>query len=58
MKTSMLTQKNVCALLGLIMALTIIFSASIQVNKVKEDHQINISYSQNPETTENFGLKL
>ncbi|AFL83686.1 hypothetical protein Belba_1047 [Belliella baltica DSM 15883] len=34
MNTSILTQKNVCAFLGLIMALTIVFSASAQENKV------------------------
>ncbi len=32
MKTIILTQKNVCAFLGLIMALTIVFSASAHVN--------------------------
>lgn len=47
MKKSILTQKNVCAFLGLIMALTIVFSASAQENKVLGEQMTAIVINEN-----------
>ncbi|MCH7407864.1 hypothetical protein MM239_00525 [Belliella sp. DSM 111904] len=37
MKTSILTQKNVCAFLGLVMAIMIVWTANVQASPLKDD---------------------
>lgn len=54
MKPTILTQKNVCAFLGIIMALTILWSASAEakVEKINEVIPMELNYSNENEVAE------
>lgn len=58
MNTSILTQKNVCAFLGLIMALTIVFSAGAQENKAFGEQQNATVANENIQDREILPMNL
>lgn len=58
MNTSILTQKNVCAFLGLIMALTIVFSAGAQENKVLGEQLTSVHANEIRQEAETLSMHI